>query len=177
MDRQRSPLTLAAMLVGALLVPGLEAGWHLHESATPCGSIVESATDIVQDIAGASGPVLGIAHNAAAGTKEVRRATECGAAMIEIDVVEAEGQLQASHDRLEASEKLDAPLLREIWPVAAEATMIKLDPKFPSPELLVAFLDDHARSPETEVTVTTDDVHMLKTLRERTARGEAFPDS
>jgi hypothetical protein len=178
MDRQRSPFMLTAMVVSALLVLGLGAGWHLRENATPCSSIVESATDMVQDLAGVSGPVLGIAHNAAAGTKEVRRAMDCGAAVIEIDIIEADGQLRAPHDRPDASERIDAPLLQEIWPVAAEATMIKLDPKFPSSEfteLLIAFLDDRALSPETEVTVTTDDVHMLKTLRERPP-GETFPD-
>lgn len=121
--------------------------------------------------------MLGIAHNAAAGTKEVRRAMDCGAAVIEIDVIEADGQLRASHDPVPASGGSEDPLLQEIWPVAAEAMMIKLDPKFPSPELtdlLVAFLDGRALSPETGVTVTTDDVRMLKTLRERAPEVRRF---
>lgn len=168
---------LIITLVGALSVLGLGIGWHLRESTAPCGPIVETVVDMVQDLTVSSESVMGIAHNAAAGTKEVRRAIDCGAAVIEVDVIEAEGQLLASHDRALESGSREDPLLEAIWPVAAEATMIKLDPKFPSPELtrlLVAFLDDTARTSETKVAVTTSDVDMLETLHERAPEVQRF---
>ena len=169
-------IVAVTVIVGATLLVGLQVGKRLVESSNPCGRLTDLPNDIVQGIGGHDGAVLGIAHNAGAGPNELKRAIDCGATAVEIDVVAVQGQLRAAHEMPPAAETGEAPLLEDLWPIAAGASLISIDLKSTTPEtleLLGAFLA-HAAPSSPTIVVTSKDAAALGQMRERAPEALRF---
>jgi len=158
------------MLIAVLGLFGFRFGSHLLHTASPCGSLSGASEALTDLVGGLESPVLGIAHNAGASGNEVKRAIDCGATVIEIDVVAVEGQILAAHDVPAPGEVKDAPRLAELWPLATQAPRVNLDLKPGAPELtdlVAAFLRESEPASAGKVSVSSPDVAVLQTLRER----------
>lgn len=162
----RRLLVVAAVFICILSVAGIVFGRLLMVRANPCGTVTDAVASKIQDLTMNGDPVMGIAHNVNSGKNEVHRALGCGAAAVELDVVDAGGQLRVSHGQPGASDAGKQPLLEDMWSIADKAPTIALDIKQPTPDLmnkLITFLEEPGRG-EADVVITTDDIAVLKTL-------------
>lgn len=152
--------------------------WQQNEvdELWPCGEISEEIAGAVQDMTAFNRNVLGKAHSADGSPEDVERALECGADVVEIDVVAFEGKLLAAHGVERAAEG-DPPPLIDIWSAATSAQAIELNMKSTSPralEEMFQFLDQHLVSDGPRITVSTPDVEAMRAFRDRAPEIERF---
>lgn len=115
--------------------------------------------------------VIGSAHNSGGRIEATLQAIIFGADVIEVDVVQLDGQLHAAHTPplpLIGPRFFRGPTLEEVWTASYRAGALKLDLKESSPdyvELVARFLE--TRPLHREVMVASRSPQVLATLRER----------
>ena len=172
LKRMRKRWVIAAAVV-AVLVGTVLATWPLLAKYT--GAAGPEQFDHKISLEPALKPdyrrVLGVAHNAGNNLQTTETALRNGAAVIEIDVKAARGQLAAGREQWWPwlSEQLFlGPALAEAWDESSQADITKLDLKQSGRQFLgdlAAFLNQHAKS--RQVMVASRDPDALLYLHRR----------
>lgn len=169
---------LAALVAVVSMLGVVAFKWQQNELGElwPCGEISDEVTGALQEVTAFDGEVLGKAHSADGSPEDVERALDCGADVVEIDVVAFEGRLLVAHGLGRAKEG-DPPHLSDVWTAATSAQAIELNMKSTSPQALeemFLFLEDQMPSGGPRITVSTPDVEALRAFKEHVPEAERF---
>ena len=171
-------VALTSALVMVVILGLVVFAWQQDEvyELWPCGEISEEIISAMQDVTAFSGDVLGKAHSADDSPEDVDRALDCGADVVEIDVLAFEGRLLAAHG-VERAVEGEPPPLGDIWSAATSARAIELNMKSTSPralEEMFLYLDEHLQTEGPRIIVSTPDVEALRAFQERLPEVERF---
>ena len=171
-------VALTSALVMVVILGLVVFAWQQDEvdELWPCGEISEEIISAMQDVTAFSGDLLGKAHSADDSPEDVDRALDCGADVVEIDVLAFEGRLLAAHG-VERAVEGERPPLGDIWSAATSARAIELNMKSTSLralEEMFLYLDEHLQTGGPRIIVSTPDVEALRAFQERLPEVERF---